>query len=353
MKQNRIIPFTAAVILVWVIGYLLFVGRSLIIPLIIAIFIWHLINTLNDSIHRMPKIGLYLPNWLTLLLSLLVIGFFFRLLAQIITTNVNDVILASARYQENLMRILNSMDNYFHIKILANLDTFVKSLSIREILISISSMFTALMGSAVLIALYVIFLFVEQHFFTQKMNALITQPGHKQLVNNIISHIVKDTQTYLGLKTLMSLLIAVASFVIMKAVGLDFAEFWALLIFFLNYIPNIGSIVATAFPAILALIQFETWLPFTVITIGISTVQFIVGNLIEPKYLGQSLNVSPLFIIVALALWGSIWGVLGMVLAVPITVMMMIVFAHFDATRPIAVVLSQDGKINKAYETLA
>jgi AI-2 transport protein TqsA len=75
--------------------------------------------------------------------------------------------------------------------------------------------------------------------------------------------------------------------------------------------------------------------------------------LIEPKYLGQSLNVSPLAIIVALALWGSIWGVVGMVLAVPITVMMMIVFAHFDSTRPIAIVLSQDGQINKAYETLA
>jgi predicted PurR-regulated permease PerM len=232
------------------------------------------------------------------------------------------------------------------------MEEFIKSLSIQKILLDISGVFTTLMSSAVLIALYVVFLFVEQHFFLQKMNALFPKSGSKQLVNNILSHIVRDTQTYLGLKTLMSLMIATGSWIIMKGVGLDFAEFWALLIFFLNYIPNIGSMIATTFPAILALIQFESWLPFIVITSGISAIQFIVGNIIEPKFLGQSLNLSALVILFALTLWGSIWGVLGMVLAVPITVMMMIIFAHFESTKPIAILLSQDGQINKAYETL-
>lgn len=351
--MSRVVNFTAGLILVWICGYLLIAGRSLLIPLVIAIFVWHLLNTLNDSIQTIPYVKQYCPNWLSWILSLVVAAVLIKVLINIISNNVNDVIEASSRYQENLLHILNKIDQYFHIKIMTSLDSFVKNISIQGILVKIYGVFTTVMSSAVLILLYVVFLFVEQHYFDQKINALVRNPQHRALVNNILSHIVKDTQTYLGLKTLLSLITATASWVIMKWVGLDFAEFWALLIFFLNFIPNIGAIVATAFPALLALIQFDNWLPFFIITAGIVSIQFVIGNLVEPRYLSKSLNLSPLIILIALALWGAIWGILGMFLSVPITVMMMIIFAHFNATRPIAVILSQDGYINKAYEKLA
>jgi AI-2 transport protein TqsA len=103
---------------------------------------------------------------------------------------------------------------------------------------------------------------------------------------------------------------------------------------------------------LLALIQFNNWWPFVVITSGIVSIQFIIGNIVEPRFLSKSLNLSPLIILFALGLWGSIWGILGMFLSVPITVMMMIVFAHFEKTRPIAIILSQDGYIKKVYEKL-
>lgn len=122
--------------------------------------------------------------------------------------------------------------------------------------------------------------------------------------------------------------------------------------FFLNFIPNIGAIIAIAFPASLAIVQFTSWIPFTKIIFGLGTVQFIVGNIIEPRYLSNSLNLSPLVILFALAVWGDIWGLLGMFLAVPITVMMMIIFAHFEKTRPIAILLSRDGNVFRTYELL-
>ncbi|MFC3908516.1 AI-2E family transporter [Legionella dresdenensis] len=350
--MNRTVSFTAGVVLVWIIGYLLFVGRSMLIPIVIAIFIWHLLNTIDASVHKIPWVGKRLNGSLGMIFALLVVVVFVRVLISIIGDNVNEVIAASSRYQENLMAIFDKVDNYFHIKILANFDSFLKSLSVQNILVNIYAVFTSITGSAVLITLYVVFLFVEQHYFRQKLNALFPQAEHRELVNNIINHIVKDTQTYLGIKSLLSLVTAISSWIIMKFVGLDFAEFWALLIFFLNYIPNIGAIIATAFPALLALIQFDGWLPFFVVTSGIVTVQFIAGNLIEPRFLSKSLNLSPLVILFALALWGAIWGILGMFLSVPITVMMMIVFAHFDKTKPIAIMLSQDGYIQKAYEKI-
>lgn len=351
--MNRMVSFTAGLILVWIVGYLLIAGRSLLIPLVIAIFVWHLLNTVNSSIQCAPYLGRYCPNWLSWILSFLVVALFIKVLINIITNNVNEVIEASSRYQENLLHILDKIDKYFNIKIMAGLDTYVKDIKIQSILVNIYGVFSTLMSSAVLIMLYVVFLFVEQHYFDQKMKALFHRRAPRDLVNNILSHIARDTQTYLGLKTLLSLVTATASWVIMKWVGLDFAEFWALLIFFLNFIPNIGAIIATAFPMLLALIQFDTWLPFLIITMGIISIQFIIGNLVEPRYLSKSLNLSPLVILIALALWGSIWGILGMFLSVPITVMMMIIFAHFESTRPIAVMLSQDGRINKAYEKLA
>lgn len=350
--MNRTVIFAAGLILVWLTGYLLMAGRGILIPIVIALFIWNLLNTIHNAMQRTPVVGKWLPYSLSMIFSLLVVVLLVYVLINIISNNVNEVMIASTRYQNNLMRILDSIEQKYDIKALGIADGFLNNLSVQNLLLNIYGVFTTLTGSAVLIALYVIFLFVEQHYFKQKINALFPQPTHRQLVDSIIVHIVKDTQTYLGLKTLMSLIAATASWFIMKWVGLDFAEFWALLIFFLNYIPNIGPILATAFPALLALIQYQHWVPFIVVTTGITIVQFVIGNLVEPRFLSKSLNLSPLVILFSLAIWGAIWGILGMFLAVPITVMMMIIFAHFPTTRPIAILLSQDGYVKKNYAQL-
>ena len=350
--MNRTITFTAGLISVWIIGYLLVIGRSLLIPIVVAIFIWHLLNSIKEGVNRIPFLGTRLPDWASMVLAFLIVAILIRILADIISNNVTDVIAASPRYQENLTKIFSAIDQRFHIKGLVNMDNFIKNVSIQSIFTSVYGVFTTIMSSAVLIALYVGFLFVEQHYFKQKLNAFFPHEEHRHLVHNITTHIVNDTQIYLGIKSLLSLITATSSWIIMKAMGLDFAEFWALLIFFLNFIPNIGAILATAFPALLALIQFESWLPFIVITSALVVIQFVVGNLIEPRFLGKSLNLSALVILFALTLWGAVWGILGMFLSVPITVMMLIVFAHFEATRPLAIMLSQDGQVDKAYETL-
>jgi len=350
--MKRIVTFASGLIIVWIVSSLLIAGSGLLIPIVMSIFLWHLLNTINNGMQKIPGVASYLPGWLSMALSLIVVSLSGMLLINIISNNVNEVIAASPRYQENLMGIFNNIERRLHIKGFTDLNSISKNFSLQNVVMNIYGVFTALTSSAVLIFLYIVFLFVEQHYFTQKMDSLFPQPEHRRLVNNIISHITKDTQTYLGIKTLLGIGTATASWVVMKWLNLDFAEFWALLIFFLNYIPNIGAIVATVFPALLALIQFDSWWPFLIITVGIIAIQFIVGNFLEPRLLGNSLNLSPLVILFALALWGAIWGILGMFLSVPITVMMMIMFAHFDATRPIAVLLSQDGYIYKSYETM-
>ena len=350
--MNRILSFMAGFIILWITGYILVAGRGLLIPLVISIFVWHLLNTIKDSMQLIPVLGERLPSWFRMILSLLLVALLIKIIVDITSNNVNEVISASARYQENLQHLLMGLEQRFHIKDYTHFDDVMKSLNIKDVVLNIYGVFTAVMSSAVLIALYVVFLFVEQHYFTQKMDALFPNTVNRKLINNIISHVTKDTQTYLGIKTLLSVGTAFFSWIIMKAVGLDFAEFWALFIFFLNYIPNIGAIIATAFPVALAMVQFQSWVPFLEVTLGIIGVQFLSGNVLEPKLLGKSLNLSPLVILIALSVWGAIWGILGMFLSVPITVLLLIIFAHFEATRPIAVLLSQDGYVTKAYENI-
>jgi AI-2 transport protein TqsA len=350
--MNKSVTFAATLLSVIMITYVLVIGRGLLIPIIMAVFIWHLLNTIASSVKKLPKVGAHMPDWLCMIVAFGIVVIFISQLISIITGNVNDVISASSRYQENFMQIMKSIDEKFHVRLLANLQQFIQNLSVQRILINLSGVFTSLTSSAFLIGLYVLFLFIEQHVFKAKLDALFSNSNHRSLVDNITSHIIKDTQTYIGLKSLMSLLTATSSWVIMKLVGLDFAEFWALLIFFLNFIPNIGSIIATIFPAALAVVQFQAWGPFAIVTGGIIVAQFIVGNIIEPRFMGSSLNLSPLVILFALGVWSSMWGILGMFLSVPITVIMMIIFAHFEKTRPVAIFLSQDGHIKRSYESI-
>ncbi|HOO93907.1 MAG TPA: AI-2E family transporter, partial [Opitutales bacterium] len=137
------------------------------------------------------------------------------------------------------------------------------------------------------------------------------------------------------------------SYVIMTWVGLEFASFWALLIFLLNYIPSVGSILATLFPSLLALMQFNFTAPFFIVAIGIMALQFLIGNIIEPRLTGDSLNLSPLVILFSLTFWGAMWGIPGAFLCVPITVVILIVLSNFETTQPIAIMLSKDGKVSK------
>jgi AI-2 transport protein TqsA len=135
------------------------------------------------------------------------------------------------------------------------------------------------------------------------------------------------------------------SYAILLVVGVDFAAFWGFVIFLLNYIPTIGSMLGILLPTLLAVVQFATIGPVLAVIIGGGATQFLIGNIIEPRLMGTSLNISPLVVLISLAVWGSIWGLAGMFLSVPLTMIAMIVFSYFRPTRPIAIMLSGNGEI--------
>ncbi|MEM7023610.1 MAG: AI-2E family transporter [Pseudomonadota bacterium] len=329
---------------------LLYYGSALLIPLAVAIFIWHLINGLAGAYHRLAIGDHRLPGWLCHVAALLTILGAFAIMAQLITNNVAQVSEAAPGYEANLQELMTTMYDLVGLKTAPSFAQLAEQISVSSIVTTVAGTLGGFAGNAGIVIVYVVFLMVEQRVFDRKVQALFPDPKRAAQLREMLARISRQIQGYIWVKTLTSLLTGIVSFAIMWTVGVDFAQFWALVIFLLNYIPIIGALLGVIFPSLLALVQFKTIGPFLTVSLALSATQFIVGNIVEPRMMGSKLNLSPLVVILALALWGMLWGVVGMILSIPIAVMVMIICGHFEPTRPIAIMLSSDGEVGP-YET--
>jgi predicted PurR-regulated permease PerM len=161
----------------------------------------------------------------------------------------------------------------------------------------------------------------------------------------ILNSIDENMKKYMFMKTFVSAMTAILSYFWLHYIGVEFAGVWAFIIFVMNYIPTFGSIVACTLPILYALITSDgVNLPILTAS-GLIALQFILGNLLEPKLTGKTLNLSTLAILINLVFWGMLWGVGGMFFSVPLLVATFIITAQFDSTRWVAVLLSANGEI--------
>ena len=185
---------------------------------------------------------------------------------------------------------------------------------------------------------------------TFQVSAIVFREGHDAVNATVVLTNPDGVEQYLWVQTVTGLMIAVASWAVMVVVGLDNAVFWAFLIFIASYIPIIGGAIGILAPPLFALVQFETLWQAAVLLGVLQSIQFVVGNVILPRMQGDSLNIDPVAVLLALAFWGAIWGVPGMFLSTPLTVIAMVVCAQFEGSRWVAVLLSADGAPDKLRE---
>lgn len=320
-------------------------GKSFLIPIFLALFVWYLVNAINTLIRRIPPIH-RTPNWLTLALAFTFIGYGLYSLGNLIADNINEFILTSGDYTERLDEQIAAFYSLLRINrtppTVADFDLMG---SIGNNALQLLNGATSAAKNFFLVLIYVIFLLIEQGAFPKKLKALGLNELTTNRLSTVLDRINWAMRTYLGVKTFTSVLTAILSYIVFWALGLDYSFFWAFLIFLFNYVPTIGSILATLMPALLALLQFEGISAFLIIALGVSAIQVAVGNILEPRLMGDNLNISPLVVVLSLILWSLLWGVVGMLLCVPITVAIIIICAQFPATRYIAILLSKDGKI--------
>ena len=328
---------------------LIVVGKTFLIPLFIALFIWYLVNAINTLFQRLPRYGRPVPQWLTLSLSLLFIVLMLYFVGDLITQNISGMITAAPNYRLNLEQQAERIFLDFGREY-PGFTSLAQEIDLQNYVTMVLNGVTGVAKNFFLVILYVLFLLFEQGVFPRKLKALHLSTEQRSRLLFTLSHINTAMRKYLGVKTFTSLLTAILSFVILEGVQLDFALFWAFIIFLFNYIPTIGSITATGLPALLALVQFEGLTPFFVIIFAVTGVQLLIGNVLEPRLMGDSLNISPFVVILSLILWSILWGVVGMLLCVPITVAIIIICAQFPTTRPVAVLLSRNGQVFDTFE---
>ena len=324
---------------------LLIVGRGFLIPLAIAVLLWNLLNALANRFTLIALGRWHPPRWLATSSALLTIVLVILLINQILTSQSDELLAAAPVYQANFEKLAARMSGLIGIEQMPSTERVIDSLDLGAFLTWLGGSVGALLTDAVLVAIYVAFLLAEQQYFADKLARLKWAQSSGTDLPQLLETISRQVQTYMWMKTVVSVLTGLVSYAVLKLVGIDFAEVWALLIFMLNYIPNIGSVLGVVFPALLALVQFDTATPFFIVVAGLGTAQFMIGNVVEPALMGRTLNLSSLVIILSLTFWGMIWGLAGMFLCVPITVMTAIVCSHFSGLRGIAVLLSRDGRI--------
>ena len=338
---------TLVIAVVFLGGVILVEARSLLVPLAIAVLIWSVINAFAGLLSRTIRLGDgRLPGWASLGLSLIVCLSCLAGAAELIAANVQAMAEAAPRYQANLEQLATRGASSLGLSIGPDIVGLSDGMGAGDFLLAITNGVAGLVGDAGTILIYVAFLLVEQQVLRQKLAALMPNTKRRDTAMELIDRIRSKVQTYLATKTATSLLMGVTVYAITAAVGLDFAPFWGFLAFIANFIPVIGGIVSGVLPALLALIAFPTLTPFLVVAAGIGAAQLVIGNVLEPRVVGRSVNLSPLTVILALSAWGFVWGVPGMFLCIPLTVIAMIVCAQFPSSRGIAIMLSEAGQID-------
>jgi AI-2 transport protein TqsA len=341
----NVLNYAAAAGLTALIVYLMIVGKGILLPLVIAVFVCYLINALAAVTRDIRIFGWHLPNSLRLTGAVLVLLLGSWFVLSLVVRNINQVTAALPVYQKHLQLAADDVGRRFGPEYPVRLQAFFTNIDLGSMANSLAKAAAAIIGSIGTVAVYVAFLLLEQHSLDKKIAALFRGPAREAMVHRILQRIGRQIQTYLWIKTLMSAVVGTGSYLVMKIVGVDFAEFWALLIFALNYIPYLGSLSGVIFPSLLALVQFPTVSPSLVTAGLLAMLQFTCGSIIEPRLMGKGLNLSPVVMLLALSVWGTIWGIVGMFLAVPLMVVVMIICSHFESTRGIAVLLSADGEL--------
>ena len=339
-------PITAAiwVALLLMTGFLLYAGRPVLVPLALSVLIWQLINAVSVRLERFKVAGYAPRRWHQLVGAIVVIVLALWLAVNLIVRNVGTVSANASVYEANLLALLPRIAGLFGLPAPESMSDLMDQVQLDVLIRSISAALAGFVGSIGLVALYVAFMLIEQETFGRKIDILFPESGRSAAVRGALGDIERRIERYLWIKTLTSLATAGLSWLVLVALGCQNASFWALVVFLLNYMPVVGSFIGAVFPALLVLVQFGSFGLFFLALIALGTVQIGIGSVLEPRLMGNSLNLSPLAILVALAVWGGLWGIPGMLLCVPFTVILMIVCAQFESTRALAILLSASGR---------
>lgn len=326
-----------------VVLFLLVQARFILISLATAIILFSLTSDVINFIAR-QRIGPFrIPNALASVAAMLLIAAALLTLTSILLAQVNTVLVTTLSYAERAPSAVASLFSWLGADSQLAIFNALRSIEVSGYLRTAAEQASGITQATVLIILFVGFLFAERIWFQTKLENFVGDKQQAARIGKIIQSIIHRVNYYLLVKTVISAITGAMVYVLAKAAQLELATAIGILTFVLNFIPNIGSIVATFLIALVAHVQIGDPTTTLVIFCIAGVIQFVNGSIIDPMLMGHALRLSSFGIILSLAFWGAVWGIPGMFLSVPIMVMLLVVCSHVPGLRPLAILLSREG----------
>jgi AI-2 transport protein TqsA len=321
-------------------GATLYWLAGILTPLALAVFLAIMIDGFARVLsHRLPGVSRRAALPLAIFLSLAIFGGSAFFVAENATSFATQLV----SYAPKMNSLIADIAHRVGVNAPISLATLTQQLDPTRYIGIVAKGLQNFTSTAGFVIVYAAFIMASRGSFERKMVSLFRTREERQDAVAAFLRIRDGVEQYLWVQTVTGAMIAVACYFAMLAVGLNDAAFWAFLIFIASYIPVIGGILAGAAPPLFALLQFDGYWQAIVLVFVLNGVTTVVGNVIYPRMQGRSLNIDPVVVLLALAFWGSIWGVVGAFLSTPLTVMIMVVLAQFEGARWVAILLSADG----------
>jgi predicted PurR-regulated permease PerM len=319
---------------------MLYFLRDILIPFVIAFVLAVLVSALVRFIqNRWTKA----PRWAVATLAGLVVivcaagGLF------IMVQGTVQIVGQGPKLADRLDQIIQEIGRSLRLQHELHLSNLVGTISIPEIAGSILSGLQGFAAGLLLMIVYFGFMLAGRQRISKKIDVAAGSSERATTIKAVVERASTDIETYIWVQTLTGLVLTASAVVVMMAVGLNNVLFWTVLFFLLTFIPNIGITIGSILPSLFALIQFPTYWQAIAIFAVTQVTATIVGNFIYPRLQAETQNIDPVVTLLALAFWTVLWGIAGAFLAVPLTLMAMMVFTQFQSTRWIAALLSNDG----------
>jgi AI-2 transport protein TqsA len=310
-------------------------------PLLLAVLLAYVVLPLHLAVKR------WVPRRLSLAASAVLSVILILLLTIGIQATVNILAAELPDLNKEAVRIRDSIESYATqhypdtAKAVHDLAFSDGDSSVREMTSRLVNVAADTLSVAAVVGLYLVFILLEAGRFPDRVRRAFSEPRAERVMEAIVG-INQGIADYLSAKVKASLILAVPVFVVLFVFRTPLALVWAVFTFFCNFVPYLGSVVGYGLPTLFVLVKFGFGWEWITIAILLLAIHLLSASVVEPAVIGRAVGLSPVVILFALAFWGSCWGLTGMLLAVPLTVMLKIVCEHMDATRPLAKLVSDE-----------
>ncbi len=340
--DNKFLNIVAGIFLT---GFLVFAVKELstiLIPFVLALIISFVFLPFFSWL-KSKKV----PQGIAIVIILIIIIIIANIASLFIVASVETFSANFSVYEEKFLMFINSLivslnlspQEIQKLNDSLKISNLLKEGSITGFIAGFLTGFLSIFGDFLLILLYIIFILSELGSIRERIN-IAFHAKRAENISETMDSIFKDVRTYISGKTIISLVLGTLSGLVLWIFGVDFYFIWGFLIFITHYIPNIGAVFGITLPSILMFLQFDNIFTPILVTAILIALDNLIGNILEPRILGDRLNLSPLLLLMSLFAGEYVWGIVGMVLSVPIVSMLKIVFMNFESTKPMGILMS-------------